>query len=156
MIMSHSTHTSAKQRILFLCTGNACRSQMAEAWMRKLWGDRYTAFSAGIVAKVLDPRAVKAMAEAGVDIRAQKSKTIEALEVGEFDFVVTVCDNARESCPYFPAKRGLLHKNFEDPPALAADAPSEEEAMAHYRRVRDAIKSFVAGLPEALEAAAGA
>lgn len=152
----HPSRSTAKQRVLFLCTGNSCRSQMAEAWTRKLWGDRYEAFSAGTAAKGLDPRAVKAMAEAGVDIRAQKSKTIEALEVDGFDFVVTVCDNARESCPYFPAKRGLLHASFEDPPALAADARSEEEAMAHYRRVRDAIKDFIAGLPATLQAAAGA
>ena len=139
-----------KIRILFLCTGNSCRSQMAEAWTRHLKGDRFEAHSAGVEPKRVDPRAIKAMAEAGLDISAKKSKDVDALGDMVFDYVVTLCDNARESCPYFPAKTKLIHKGFDEPPKLAESAKSEEEAMAHYRRVRDEIKAFVESLPEGL------
>jgi arsenate reductase len=139
-----------KPKILFLCTGNSCRSQMAEAWTRALKADQLEPYSAGIEPKGVDPRAVKAMAEAGVDISGQKSKDIEALGNLEFEYVVTLCDNARESCPFFPAKTKRMHKGFDDPPVLAAEARSEEEAMAPYRRVRDEIKAFVETLPEVL------
>lgn len=141
-----------KTRILYLCTGNSCRSQMAEAWTRRLKGDRFEAYSAGVQPKRVDPRAVKAMAEAGLDISAQKSKDVDAFGDMEFDYVITLCDNARESCPYFPAKTQLIHKGFEDPPKLAESAANEEEAMAHYRRIRDEIKAFVESLPEGLKA----
>lgn len=140
-----------KKSILFLCTGNSCRSQMAEAWTRRLKGDRFEAFSAGVKPKGVDPRAVNAMAEAGVDISAQKSKDVASFGDLEFDYVVTLCDNARESCPYFPAKTRLIHKGFGDPPSLAENAENEEEAMSHYRRIRDEIKAFVEALPEGLE-----
>lgn len=123
---------------------------MAEAWTRRLKPDKIVAFSAGVAPKGIDPRAVKAMAEAGIDISDQTSKDIDSLGRQDFDYVVTLCDNAREACPYFPAKTALVHRGFEDPPVLAADAKDEEEAMAHYRRVRDAIKGFVAGLPDSL------
>jgi arsenate reductase (thioredoxin) len=103
-----------KKKILFLCTGNSCRSQMAEAWTRRLKGDDYEAYSAGITPKGIDPLAVKAMAEAGVDISAQKSKEIESLRNIEFDYVITLCDNARESCPSYPARTKLIHKGFWD------------------------------------------
>ena len=136
-----------KKRILFLCTGNSCRSQMAEAWTRHLKEDQFEAYSAGVEPRAVDPRAVKAMAEAGIDISGQKSKDIDALGNMEFDYVITLCDNARESCPYFPAKTKLIHKGFDDPPKLAEKAKSEEEAMAHYRRVRGEIKAFVEALP---------
>jgi len=138
-----------KARILFLCTGNSCRSQMAEAWTGHLKGDQLDAYSAGVKPKNMDPRAVKAMAEVGVDISGQKSKDVSALGNMEFDYVITLCDNARESCPYFPAKTKLIHKGFDDPPKLAENAKSEEEAMTHYRRVRDEIRAFVDTLPEA-------
>ena len=136
-----------KLKILFLCTGNSCRSQMAEAWTRFLKGDRFDAYSAGVQPKPIDPRAIKAMAEAGIDISEQKSKDVDVFGNMEFDYVITLCDNARESCPYFPAKTKLIHQGFEDPPKLAEGASSEEEAMAHYRRVRDEIKGFVGTLP---------
>jgi arsenate reductase len=139
-----------KLRILFLCTGNACRSQMAEAWTRHLKGDRVEPYSAGVAPQGLDPRAVKAMAEVGIDISGQKSKHVSELRHLEFDYVITLCDDAQESCPFFPARTGLIHRGFDDPPRLALGSQTEEEAMIHYRRVRDEIKSFVETLPESL------
>lgn len=136
-----------KMKILFLCTGNSCRSQMAEGWTRLLKGDRFDAYSAGVQPKPIDPRAIKAMAEAGIDISEQKSKDVDVFGNMEFDYVITLCDNARESCPYFPAKTKLIHQGFADPPKLAEEAKNEEEAMAPYRRVRDEIKAFVETLP---------
>ena len=139
-----------KPKILFLCTGNSCRSQMAEGWTKTLKGDQLEAYSAGIQPKGVDPRAVKVMAEAGIGISGQKSKDIDALSKLEFEYVVTLCDNTRESCPFFPAKTKRIHKGFEDPPLLAAGAPSEEEALIPYRRVRDEIRAFVESLPDSL------
>jgi len=140
----------SKLKVLFLCTGNSCRSQMAEGWTRRLRGGRIEAHSAGIVARGLDARAVKVMAEAGVDISAQRSKTVAEVMGAEFDHVVTVCDRAAQTCPAFPGRAKVVHAGFDDPPALAASAGSEEEALAHYRRVRDEIRRFVESLPEAL------
>ena len=139
-----------KKNILFLCTGNSCRSQMAEAWTRHLKGDGFDAYSAGVQTEAVDPKAIKAMAEVGLDISKQKSKDVDTFRDLEFDYVITLCDNARESCPYFPAKTKLIHKGFDDPPKLAEDAKNEEEAMAHHRRVRDEIRTFVEILPEQL------
>lgn len=141
---------SGKLKILFLCTGNSCRSQMAEGWARKLKNDSIEAYSGGVAPHGVDPRAVRAMAEAGVDISSQVSKDVDSLEHIEFDYVITLCDKAHQSCPVFPAKTGLLHMGFEDPPKLAANAETEEDAMAHYRRVRDAIRAFVEQLPDTL------
>lgn len=121
---------------------------MAEAWTKHLKGDRFEAYSAGVKPRGIDPRAVKAMAEAGFDISGWKSKDVDAFGNLEFDYVVTLCDNARESCPYFPAKTRLIHRGFDDPPRLAETARSEEEAMSHYRRVRDEIRAFVESFPE--------
>jgi arsenate reductase len=142
---------ATKGKILFLCTGNSCRSQMAEAWTRLLKGDQFEAYSAGVQPKRIDPRAIKVMAEAGVDISGQKAKDVDAFGNMEFDYVITLCDNALESCPYFPAKTKLIHKGFEDPPKRAETAGNEEEATAHYRRIRDEIKAFVESLPEGLK-----
>ncbi|HNR38619.1 MAG TPA: arsenate reductase ArsC [Acidobacteriota bacterium] len=139
-----------KMKILFLCTGNSCRSQMAEGWARHLKGDVLEPWSAGTVARGLDARAVRAMAEAGVDISGQRSKTVVELPPGPFDWVVTVCGHAAETCPVFSGHVRRMHAGFDDPPALACDAASDEEAMAHYRRVRDEIRRFVERLPEAL------
>jgi arsenate reductase len=139
-----------KQKILFLCTGNSCRSQMAEGFVKSLKSDIYEAFSAGIEAHGLNESAVKVMKEAGVDISMQKSKTIDELGDMEFEYVVTVCDNARESCPFFPAKTRLIHKGFDDPPKLAAQEETEEERLSHYRRVRDEIRDYVESLPDSL------
>lgn len=139
-----------KTTILFLCTGNSCRSQMAEGWARHLKGDQIEAYSAGIVAHGLNPDAVRVMAEAGVDISGQRSKQIDGLRNLDFDYVVTVCGQAQENCPVFPGKARTIHVAFDDPPTLAADAKTEEERLAPYRRVRDEIKSFVQGLPYSL------
>ena len=136
----------SRSRLLFLCTGNSCRSQMAEGWARHLRGDAFEAHSAGLEARGLDPRAVAVMAEAGVDISGQRSQRLD--ETGlDFDLVVTVCDHAADSCPLFPGSAEVVHRGFDDPPRLAADAASEQEALGHYRRVRDEIREYVAGLP---------
>ncbi len=143
---------AGKLRILFLCTGNSCRSQMAEGFARALKGDRVEAHSAGVEVHGLNPLAVRAMAEAGVDISAQRSKNVfEVLEI-PFALVVTVCDSARERCPIFPRWTRALHVSFDDPPFLARGAASEEEAMEHYRRVRDEIRAFVEGMDAELDA----
>ena len=137
-------------RILFLCTGNSCRSQMAEGWARHLKSDVIEACSAGIETHGLNPLAVKVMAEAGVDISGQRSKLAGKFADVEFDYVVTVCGHANEHCPIFPGKTNVVHVGFDDPPKLAAGAATEEEALAHYRRVRDDIKTFIETLPESL------
>ena len=141
-----------KLKVLFLCTGNSCRSQMAEGWARRLKGDYIDAYSAGIETHGLNPLAVKVMAEAGVDISRHRSKNVSELMDVPFDYVVTVCGNAHETCPVFPGKGKVVHVGFDDPPKLAKDAKSEEEALTHYRRVRDEIRAFVERLPEALPA----
>jgi len=144
------TDSSRKLRVLFLCTGNSCRSQMAEGWARALKGDALEPFSAGVETHGLNPRAVQVMAEAGVDISNHHSKLLDELGDVTFDYVVTVCDNARGSCPVFPGRAKVVHRNFEDPPSLAKSAASEEEALSHYRRVRDEIRAFVVSLPHTL------
>ncbi|MDT8286195.1 MAG: arsenate reductase ArsC [Elusimicrobiales bacterium] len=135
-------------KILFLCTGNSCRSQMAEGWGKKLLAGKAEVFSAGTKPGTLDPRAIKVMAEAGVDISDHRSKHADEFRNESFDLVVTVCDNARESCPVWSGKAEKLHRSFGDPPHLSKEAKTEEEALAHYRRVRDEIRDFVAGLAE--------
>jgi len=142
-----------RPKILFLCTGNSCRSQMAEAWTKRLKGNVIDAYSAGTVPKGVDPRAVKAMKEAGIDISTYRSKSTTELMNMEFDYVITLCDDAQQACPFFPAKTRVLHHGFEDPPALAINAKSEEDAMVHYRRIRDEIRAFVNTLPGSLEIA---
>jgi len=136
-------------RVLFLCTGNSCRSQMAEGWAKHLKAGQIEAYSAGTEPHGLNPLAVRAMSEVGIDISGHTSKRPEEIGV-EFDYVVTVCDSAHESCPIFPARTRVIHVGFDDPPRLAKGAASDEEAMPHYRRVRDEIKSFVQTLPESL------
>ena len=142
--------TEQKLKILFLCTGNSCRSQMAEGWTRHLKDDAIEAYSAGIETHGLNPKAVKVMAEAGVDISGHRSKHVDELKDVALDYVVTVCDHAHESCPLFPGKTRVVHVGFDDPPRLAKEAKSEKEALDAYRRVRDEIKAFVAKLPEVL------
>ena len=137
-------------RILFLYIGNSCRSQMAEGWTWHLWPDRFEAESAGIVAAGLDPRAVDVMAEVGVDISRQRSKTLHEVMDDEFDAVATLCGSAQEHCPVFPQNTRMIHEGFDDPPTLAARAMTVEQALAHYRRVRDEIRTFVEKLPDVL------
>jgi arsenate reductase len=137
----------ATERILFLCTGNSCRSQMAEAFTRLLQGERYTAFSAGVAPKGIDSRAVAVMAELGVDIAGQESSDIAAFAGTPLDIIVTVCGHAHETCPVFPGDTRVVHVGFDDPPRLAAEEADEESALTHYRRVRDEIRAFVEDLP---------
>ncbi len=137
-------------KILFLCTGNSCRSQMAEGWVKYLKNDQIEAFSAGVETHGFNPNVVKVMAEAEVDISDHRSKLVTELRDIVFDFVITVCDKARESCPVFPGPTKTIHVGFDDPPYLARNASTEEEALDHYRRVRDEIRSFVETLPDSL------
>ncbi len=144
-----------KKKILFLCTGNSCRSQMAEGWAKALRGDVIEAWSAGIETHGLNPNAVKVMAEAGVDISGHQSKKVDELKDVDFDVVVTVCGHANETCPmWLGGKAKVVHVGFDDPPALArelaAKGATAEEQLDCYRRVRDEIKAFVAGIEETL------
>ncbi|MBI1783869.1 arsenate reductase ArsC [Candidatus Sumerlaeota bacterium] len=142
-------------RVLFLCTGNSCRSQMAEGWARHLKAGEIEAYSAGIETHGMNPGAVRVMREAGVDISGQRSKNVNELTDVPFDYVVTVCGHANENCPVFPARAKVIHVGFDDPPKLAREAKNEEEALGHYRRVRDEIRAFIETLPAALSGAAG-
>jgi arsenate reductase len=128
---------------MFLCTGNSCRSQMAEGWARQLKGGRVEAYSAGVEPHGMNPNAVRVMREAGVDITGQRSKHVDELRDVPLDYVVTVCGHANETCPVFPGKTKVVHVGFDDPPQLAKGAATEEEALGHYRRVRDEIRRFV-------------
>ncbi len=140
-----------KLKILFLCTGNSCRSQMAEGWARALKSDAIETYSAGIETHGLNPNAVKVMAEAGVDISGHRSKNVSELADAPLDYVITVCGHANESCPlWLGRKTKVIHVGFDDPPQLAKSAKTDEEALNHYRRVRDEIAAFVRTLPESL------
>lgn len=146
----HPAATPPIPRVLFLCTGNSCRSQMAEGWARALCAGRIEAHSAGTHPHALNARAVRAMRECGIDISQHRPKRPE--DVGlRFDVVITVCDSAHESCPALPGAL-TIHAPFDDPPRLAERAATEEDAMAHYRRVRDEIRALVAGLPDLIRA----
>lgn len=137
-------------RMLFLCTGNSCRSQMAEGWAKHLKPDVIEAYSAGVETHGLNPLAVRVMAEAGVDISGHTSKNVSELMDVPFDYVITVCGHAHKSCPLFPGNMKVIHAGFDDPPALARNATTEEDILNIYRRVRDEIRRFVEGLPESL------
>ena len=132
-----------KKKILFLCTGNSCRSQMAEGFCRNLYGDKYEIYSAGIEKHGMNLRAVRVMQECGIDISSHKSKTIQELGSLEFDFVFTVCGHANELCPIFRGDAIVTHVGFDDPPKLAQGLTSEEEILKHYRIVRDQINQWI-------------
>lgn len=134
-------------KILFLCTGNSCRSQMAEGWAKHLKGGDIDAVSAGTETHGLNENAVKVMAEAGVDISGARSKNVSKFLATPFDYVVTVCDSARETCPFFPGAGKVVHVGFDDPPSLAKGVEGEEAKLDIYRRVRDEIRRFVEGIP---------
>lgn len=142
------SNAERKPRVLLLCTGNSCRSQMAEGWARALLADVVEAFSAGTHPTKIDQRAVLAMREVGIDVSLQYSKRPEEI-ASEFDLVITVCGAANETCPFFPGAK-VIHRGFDDPPRLAKGAASEDEALMHYRRVRDEIGAFVRTIPELL------
>ncbi len=139
-----------KLKILFLCTGNSCRSQMAEGWAKHLKGDVIEPYSAGIETHGLNSNTVKVMAEVGVDISGHHSKHLDEVKDVDFDYVITVCNYAHESCPMFPGKTKVMHVAFDDPTKLSKKAESEENALDCYRRVRDEIKTFIETLPETL------
>ena len=132
-----------KPKVLFLCTGNSCRSQMAEGWARHLLADKIDPYSAGIEAHGMNSNAVRVMLELGVNISGQHSKMVDSLADIPFDLVVTVCGAAAENCPTFLGKARIIHAGFDDPPQLALSATTEEEVLGHYRRVRDEIRTFV-------------
>ena len=136
--------------LLYLCTGNSCRSQMAEGWTRALKSDVIDVYSAGIETHGLNPNAVKVMAEAGVDITGQTSQHIDAFKETRIDYVITVCNHAHETCPWFPADCKVIHVGFDDPPSLSPATASNEVKLEGFRRVRDEIKAFVETLPECL------
>lgn len=142
---------SEKPKVLFLCTGNACRSQMAEGWARHLLGDSLQVWSAGVAPHGVDPRAIAVMQEAGVDISGHRSTHVDDLSDISFDLIVTVCDNAAEACPVFPGRVRKLHHGFADPPRLAVEATDESQALDIYRRVRDEIRAFIETLPAHLQ-----
>ena len=137
-------------RIIFLCTGNSCRSQMAEGWARHLKGDLIEAYSAGIETHGLNRVAVQVMAECGVDISGHTSKNVSTLSDIQFDYVVTVCGHTDEHCPSFAEDAKVVHAGFDDPPKLAAQARNDAESLEVYRRVRDEIRYFVEDLPNNL------
>lgn len=150
-VSSGQTHEKPKPKVLFLCTGNTCRSQMAEGFVRGLYPNLIEARSAGIDPGTIDAKAVHVMAEIGFDISGQRSKSIESLGDLAFDLVITLCDHANETCPFFPGSVRRLHQGFEDPPKLAANETDEEKVLCMYRRVRDEIRSFVERLPGILQ-----
>lgn len=135
------------RKILFICTRNSCRSQMAEGWTRHLKKDLLQPFSAGIEKHGLDPLAIKVMDEVGVDISKQKSKLITELEDKDFDYVVTICEDANRNCPIFPGKAKRIHRAFDNPPRIAKTLTSQKDILSLYRRVRDEIKEFVSKMP---------
>lgn len=139
------------KKILFLCTGNSCRSQMAEGWGKKLYGHKYEFYSAGIKTHGLNHKAVAVMMEKGVDISHHTSKTVDDLQGVNFHVVFTVCGHADETCPAYLKKSKVVHVGFDDPPKLEQNAKSEEEALNHYRRVRDEIKDFITNIEKHLQ-----
>lgn len=144
-----------KLRVLFLCTGNSCRSQMAEGWARHLKSDSIEPYSAGVEPHGMNQLAIHVMSEAGVDISRQYSKHVDVLKDLRFDYVVTVCNDAHEACPLFSGKTKVVHVGFDDPPRLAKTSRNEAEALGYYRRVCDEIRDFVETLPGGLEKAGG-
>lgn len=147
----------SKTNVLFLCTGNSCRSQMAEGWARHFHGDTIEAYSAGIEAHGMNPNAMQVMKEAGIDISMQSSKLACSLDDVPLRLVITVCGHADENCPALVTKAKVVHVGFDDPPKLAKEVASEEAALDCYCRVRDEIRDFVRDqLPGMLEGNVGA
>ena len=133
-----------KKRVLILCTGNSARSQMAEGLLRHDAGDRFDVFSAGTAPSKVRPEAISVMRELDIDITGHRSKSVSEFDGQPFDYVLTVCDNARESCPIFPSQAKLIHRSFEDPAAVQG---SEEARLAAFRRVRDELRDYLRTFP---------
>ena len=132
---------SDRKRVLILCTGNSARSQMAEGLLREMGGDRFEVYSAGVNPSSVRPEAVKAMRETGIDISGHRSKSADEFVGQNFDYIITVCDNAKETCPAFPGRAERIHRSFEDPPAPGAADPDTGAAV--FRRVRDEIRAWL-------------
>ncbi|WP_133407157.1 arsenate reductase ArsC [Parashewanella tropica] len=132
--------------ILFLCTGNSCRSQMAHGFANKILAEQFDCYSAGVESHGLNPSAVQVMQEVGIDISTHESNTLDQYHDKDFDYVVAVCEHAANNCPTFTQETQLIKRQFDDPPKLAKEASSTEEALNHYRRVRDEIHNWVSGL----------
>ena len=132
---------SAVKRVLILCTGNSARSQMAEGLLREMGGGRFEAHSAGVSPSRVRPEAVEAMRETGIDISGHRSKSADEFVGQDFDYIITVCDNARETCPSFPGRAERIHHSFEDPPA--SGAADSETMILVFRRVRDEIRKWM-------------
>lgn len=128
-----------KKRVLILCTGNSARSQMAEGLLKNIVGDKFEVFSAGTIATYVRPEAITALGELGIDISNNRSKSVEEFVDRDIDYVLTVCDNAKQNCPYFPAKTKLVHHAFDDP----AFVPGDEARLNEFRRVRDELKTYL-------------
>ena len=141
------TQHPAKIRVLFLCTGNSCRSQMAKGWARYLKAGIIDAYSAGVSPGYINPRAVEVMAEVGVDISEHRPKHVDELAGIDFDYVITLCDNAREQCPVFPKHTRLIHRGFADPSFVDG---AEQQVLTAFRQTREQIKAFVERMPEVL------
>ena len=139
-----------KKNVLFLCTGNSCRSQMAHGWGKSLKSDSFNFFSAGTKKHGLNPNAVKVMNEVGVDISTHESNTTDELPQVKMDYVFTVCSDAYENCPFFPGGK-IIHVGFDDPPRLTKDMKDEEEVLSVYRRVRDEIKALVSNIEDYMD-----
>lgn len=135
------------KKILFLCTGNSCRSQMAEGFARKYWGHQFECYSAGTHKHGMNKRAVQVIAEVGVDLSSHHSKTVAELPSVAFDYVVTVCNHAHETCPYFPFGK-IVHIGFQDPPTLTKHMTDEADILVVYRKVRDEIEAAIKKLPD--------
>lgn len=138
-----------KKKIMFLCTGNSCRSQMAEGWCRYFWADKYECYSAGTEKHGMNQRAIAVMKDVGVDISSHVSKTTAELPKVKFDYIITVCDAANEACPYYPDGK-IIHIGFQDPPRLTKGMTDEAEIMKVYAGVRDEIKLAIKNLPTTL------
>lgn len=141
----------ARSSILFLCTGNSCRSQMAEGWCKYFHADIFDVYSAGIEAHGLNPHAVQVMVEVGIDITIQKSQLLTELDHIQIDTVITVCSHAHENCVHFPTQAQVIHYGFDDPPKMAAQCMNDEAALNCYRCVRDAVRDYVQTLPQVLQ-----
>lgn len=139
-----------KKSIMFLCTGNSCRSQMADGLCKHYLGDQFDVFSAGIVKHGINPYAAIVMSEIGIDISKHQSNTVEELPISEFDYVITVCSHADSHCPTFSAATKVIHFGFDDPPKLTENFETDDERLPVYRRVRDEIKEFILNLEKEL------
>jgi len=134
--------------ILFLCTGNSCRSQMAHGFANSLLNNEFVSYSAGIESHGLNQSAVQVMNEVGIDISHHQSQTLNEFDPTQFDYVVAVCEHAASNCPTFPVQTNVIIHQFDDPPKLANQEKSAEEGLVHYRRVRDEIKAWIIALPD--------